>query len=155
MSGFNLRPSSRAAIVGAIDPKSQTASSRSTGWVNMAKFPSLLAIVQVGAMGLLATVDAKIEQAKDINGTGVKDITVAKAITQLVATASPTVDADNRQAEINVMDTDLDTNNLFCFARLTITVAVASTLTAGLLMGFDPADGPASDNDAASVASIA
>lgn len=154
MVDVNVRPSSRAAIVGVLDPKSQGAGARSTGWISMQKFPGLLALINVGVMGALATVDAKIEQATDSAGTGVKDLSPAKAITQLVATGSPTVDNDNRQVEINVKDTDLDFANNFAYARLTVTVGVANTLTSANVLGFDPAEGPASDNDLASVAQI-
>jgi hypothetical protein len=153
MTGLNLRPSSRTAVVAVLDPKSLTANTYTTGWIDMQKFKSLLAIVQVGAMGALATVAAKIEQASDSAGTGVKDVT-GKSITTLTATASPTVDADNRQAEINLLDTDLDAANSFRYARLSVTTAVAASLVSAVVLGMDPENGPASDNDAASVAQI-
>lgn len=150
MSGnHNLLASDRAAIVGQINPASHAAGSVSTGWVDMTKFATLMAIVQAGVLGASATLDAKIEQAQDSGGTGVKDVD-GKAITQLTKAGSD----DNKQAVINLRQSNLDANNGFTHARLTITVATAASIAAATVVGLDPRYGAASDGDAATVDEI-
>lgn len=127
----NILPSKRAVIATRIDPVSQAAGTVTTGWVSMATFDEILATVQAGAFGVSATVDAKLQQATDATGTGVKDI-VGKAITQLTAAANA-----NNQALINCRSDELDVANGFAFVRLSITVGTAATLIAALVQGFD------------------
>lgn len=145
----NILASDHAALVGVIDPDVTAAGAVSTGWVNMANFERLMAVIFAGTLGTNATVDAKLEQATDAAGTGAKDVT-GKAITQLTDAGSD----DDKQAIINLAADELDVNNSFTHARLTITVAVATSDIAGALFGLVPRYGPASDNDAASVAEI-
>lgn len=147
----NLLPSDRAAVVAAINPASLAAAgTASTGWVSLANYRSLLAVVMVGAMTATGTLDAKLQQAKDASGTGAKDIT-GKAITQLTAAGTD----DNKQALINVRAEDLDVNNEFTHVRLTVAAATAASLIAGLLLGFDDKRyGSASADDAATVDEI-
>jgi hypothetical protein len=149
MMNGNLNPSALVAVVGAINPSSQSAGALSTGWVDMRKWFNLLALIQAGALGASATLDAKIQQATDSSGTGAKDVT-GLAITQLTKAGSD----DNKQAAINVRQEDLDGNNGFTHVRLTITVATAASLTAALLLGLNPRYGTASASDAASVDEI-
>lgn len=149
----NLPPSYIGAIVGSIDPVSQGAATVTTGWVSAAAFLAFMAAIKIGAMGAGATVDAKLCQATDSAGTGAKDVT-GKAITQLTTAASPTVDNNNRQAVINCRADELDIANGFDYVQLSITVGVAATLIDGTLYGFYPEYGPASDNQAASVAQV-
>ncbi len=145
----NLLPSDRAAIVGVIDPDVTAAGAVSTGWVAAKDFLNFMAIVFAGTLGSSATLDAKIEQASDSSGTGAKDVD-GKEITQLTQAGT---DSD-KQAIINVKQSDLDADNGFTHLRLTVTVATASSDAGGVLLGFDPAYGPASDYDAASVDEI-
>lgn len=145
----NLLPSDRAAIVGVIDPDVTAAGAVSTGWVAAKDFLTFMAIVFAGTLGSSATLDAKIEQASDSSGTGAKDVT-GKAITQLTQAGT---DSD-KQAIINVKQSDLDLVNGFTHLRLTVTVGTASSDAGAVLLGFDPAYGPASDYDAASVDEI-
>lgn len=152
MTGINVRPSSRAALVGNLAPLSHT-SARTTEYVDMAKFKSILALIEVGVMTDGGTCNAKLVQATDAAGTGSKDIS-GKAITALTTTMSPTVDANNREAEINCHEQELDIANSFRYVALTITTATQASVTAGQILGFDPVYGPASDNDLASVAQI-
>ena len=146
----NILPSSQAAIVGVIDPDATAASTVTTGWVNMADFEAIQAIVMAGTLGTNATVDAKLEQATDNSGTGAKDIT-GKAITQL--TQAGTDDSD-KQAVINCRANELDIANDFDHVRLSVTVAVATSDAGAVVMGHYPHVGEASDNDLASVAEI-
>lgn len=141
------RPSDIMALVGAIDPDVTAAGSVSTGWVDAADFEMFTAMVMAGALGSSATVDAKIEQATDSSGTGAKDV-AGKAITQLTEAGSD----DDKQAFIEVCGEDLDVDNDFNHIRLTVTVAVATSDVGGALFGINARYGPASDQDAASVA---
>lgn len=144
----NLKPSQRVAIAAAINPIS-SAAAQSSGWVDATLFHNWLAVVQVGVLGASGTVDAKFEQATSAGGANAKDVT-GKAITQLTQAGT---DA-NKQALINLKQTDLDFTNGFKFIRLTITPATAASLVAGALLGFDQRYGVASDNDATTVDEI-
>lgn len=146
---INLRPSDRVAVVANIDPDAYAAGTVESGWVSIAQFGSVMAVVQAGTLGTSATLDAKLEQATDSSGTGAKDVT-GKAITQLTKAGSD----DDKQAVINCGQEDLDIENSFAFVRLSITVGTATSDAGGVVLGFDPAYGPASDNDASSVAEI-
>lgn len=139
----NLKPSDRAAIVGVIDPDLNTAGTVTTDWVNMADWGALLAIVAAGALGTSATIDANLEQATDDAGTGAKDI-VGKTITQMTQSGD---DDSDKQALINLFADELDINNGFTHVRLSMTVATASSDSAGFLIGLDPRKGAASDSD--------
>lgn len=143
---INLKPSQRAAILGAVNPVSSS-SVVTSGWVDATLFHNMMAIVQLGALGSSATVDAKLQQASDNTGTGAKDVT-GKAITEFTKTNTD----DNKQAVINLKQEELDFANGFKWVRLSITPAVAACLVSGLLVGFDPRYGVASDNAAATQA---
>lgn len=145
----NIKPSDRAAIVGVIDPDAYAASTVTTGWVDVSGWQQLMAIVAVGDMVATSTVDAKIEQATSAAGAGAKDVS-GLAITQLTQAGSD----DNKQAIINVKQTDLDFNNDFQFVRLSVTIGTAGSDLAGLLLGFDPRYNTAADNDASTVDEI-
>ncbi|MEL6375056.1 MAG: hypothetical protein AAFR04_13945 [Pseudomonadota bacterium] len=145
----NLLASDRFAVVGAINPASHAAGDVSTGWVSMADFHSLLAVVHAGTLGASATLDAKVEQAQDATGTGVKDVE-GRAITQLTQAGG---DSD-KQALINLRSADLDFAEAYTHVRLTVTVGAAASQAAAMLFATDPRYGSASDNDALSVAEI-
>lgn len=149
MNNPNLLPSMRAAVAATIDPDVYTAAAYSSDWVDMATFESIMAVVMAGTLGTSATLDAKLQQATDGSGTGVKDIT-GKAITQLTEAGT---DSD-KQAIINCRSDELDVNNGFTHVRLTMTVAVATSDAGAIVLGLDPRYGPASDNDLATVDEI-
>ena len=144
----NVLPSSRVALVGVINPDANAAATLTTAWVAMKDFESMLALISAGTLGAAATLDAKLEQATDGSGTGVKDIT-GKAITQMVKATD-----DDKETFINLRADELDADGGFDFVRLSITVAVAASDAAAYLFGLDPHYAPASDNDAASVIEI-
>ena len=54
----NSKASEMLAILATIDPASQSAGTATTGWVSVANHHGLLAVVQPGVLGTLATVDA-------------------------------------------------------------------------------------------------
>lgn len=145
----NANPSARAGIVGVIDPDAYATGTVTTGWIHAAKFASFLAIVMAGTLGASATIDAKIEQASDSSGTGAKDVT-GLAITQLTKAGTD----DDKQALINIQQSDLDINNGFDYFRLSMTVGTAASDAGAVVLGFAPRYGAATANDLTSVDEI-
>lgn len=144
-----LLPSERAGVVATIDPDANTAATYVSDWVDMSKYPVVLAIILAGELGTSATLNAKLRQAKDGSGTDAKDIS-GKAIAELTEAGS---DAD-KQVLINVREDELDTANGFGFVALSMTIGVATSDAGAVLLGFDPTYGFANDNDLASVDEI-
>ncbi|MBL4869165.1 MAG: hypothetical protein JKY67_22620 [Pseudomonadales bacterium] len=136
----NILPSSHAPVVGVIDPDNNAAGALSTGWIDMALFHSLMAIILAGTIEATGTIDAKLEQATDSSGTGVKDIT-GKSITQLTAAGT---DSD-KQAVINCRSDEIDVNGGFTYVRLTMTGATAAADSAAVVLGFNARYAPAAD----------
>ena len=122
-----------AATAGRIDPQNPSAGTAASGWIDMGAYERIMAVVQTGALQTGNTVDAKLQQAKDTSGTGVKDITNA-AITQLTKAATN----DNEQAVINCGAESLDVNNGFRYARLLVTVGGTNTAFIGGVVYGDP-----------------
>lgn len=148
---YNVKASEQVAVLAVINPVSQGVGSATSGWVSAADFMKFLALVQVGAFGASATVDANIQQATSSTGTSAKAIPIASgnlAITELAA------GTNNIQVELNLDAQQLDVNNGFSFIQLTITVGVAASLVSGSLLGFAPRLAPASDFNASTVAQI-
>lgn len=141
----NSLASENLAILATIDAASQGAGTVTTGWVPAAKFAEIMALIDVGVMTATGTVDAKLQQATDNAGTGVKDV-AGKAITQLLAAGG-----NNRQAIINLRPEQLDVNNSFAFVRLSITVATAASLLSALVLGVHARQGTAADSNQAGV----
>lgn len=141
----NFKFSETTAILAAISPVSQAAGTVTTGWVSFDKFRSICAVINTGVLGASATVDAKIQQATDSAGTGVKDIT-GRSITQIVKATG-----DSKQATIEVTPGQLDTANNFTHVRLSLTVGTATSLVQALLLGLRPTYLPASDFNPAAV----
>lgn len=145
---MNNLASEAAAVVGVVSPDALAIGAISTAWILAANFENFQAVVAAGVLGVAATLDAKLEQATDAAGTGVKDIT-GKAITQFVKATN-----DGDQAVINLKPAELDKDNNFSHFRLTVTVGVAISDGGALVLGQDPIYAPASDNDLASVVQI-
>lgn len=145
----NALASEQVAVLATIDPDATTASTVTSDWVSVADFYNFAAILLLGALGSSATVDAKLEQATDSLGTGAKDIT-GKALTQLTDAGS---DSD-KQAIINVKPDELDIANDFTHFRISVTVATATSDLGALIVGVNPRQAPASDNDLSTVDEI-
>ncbi len=126
------RMSEKVQVVGSIDPDANAAGTLTTGFVSMAQFEELLAVIQAGDLGTSATLDAKLEQAQDASGTGVKAIT-GKAITQMTQAGT---DKSNKQALINMRAEELDRTNGFTHVRLSMTVGTATSDSSGVLLGM-------------------
>ena len=145
---LNAKASELLAILATIDPASQAVGTATTGWIAIAGFNTLLAVIQTGVLGSSATVDAKVQQAQDSTGTGAKDIT-GRAITQIVKATG-----DNKQLLINVKPEELDTVNGFGFVRVTVTVGVAASITSAQLLGVNPRYAPADVGNQAAVVQV-
>jgi hypothetical protein len=131
LNNVNVLLSDRQSVQAVINPVSQAAATVSTGWISLANLKALQAIIFAGVLGASATLDAKFQQATDNTGTGAKDVS-GKAITQLVKATD-----DNKGAVINLRADELDVNNNFAFARLSITVGTATSLIAAIVLGAD------------------
>lgn len=149
MTQGTMIPSDQVAVAAVIDPDATGAGTVTSGWVSMADFEKLMAVVFAGTLGASATLDAKLEQATDSSGTGAKDIT-GKSITQLTKAGSD----DDKQAVINVSAEELDVSNDFDHVRLSMTVGAAASDVGGVVLGLNPRFGKASDSDASSVDEI-
>ncbi len=144
----NAKGSELFSVLATIDPASQAVGTVTTGWISAGNHHSLLALVQSGVLGTGATLDAKLQQATDASGMGAKDVT-GKAITQIVKATG-----DNKQALINLRPDDLDVTNGYAYVRLSLTVAVAASLTAAQLLGFNPRFAPGDASNQAAVAQV-
>jgi len=134
----NTKLQEAVAILDNVAPISQGAGSVTSGWVSMANFHRIAAIIQTGVLGASATLDAKLQQATDSSGTGVKDIT-GKALVQIVKATG-----DGKQAMLEVADAELDTANGFSYVRLSMTVGTAASLVSAIVLGFNARFMPAS-----------
>lgn len=144
----SIKFSDRSGILSTIDPASVAASTVLSGWVSVAKWHNIVALLATGVLGASATVDAKLRQAQDSSGTGAKDIT-GKSITQLVKASH-----DNKQVVIECKADDLDTANNFTHVALSVTVGTAASLLAAILLGTSARYLPGSDFDDADVVQI-
>lgn len=129
---FNSLLSEQVAVAGVIDPDANAAGTLTTGWISIADYGALLAVVMAGDLGTSATVDAKFQQAQDASGTGAKDVT-GKAITQMTQAGT---DKSNKQALINLRAEELDRTNGFTHARLSMTTATATSDSAAIVLGM-------------------
>lgn len=129
---MNQKVSEQFAVIARIDPDAQAAGTATSAYVSMGNYKRVMAMVCAGDLGASATLDAKVQQAQDSVGTGLKDIT-GKLITQLTQAGT---DSD-KVALINVDADDLDRANGFTHVRLSMTVAVATSETAMYLFGAD------------------
>lgn len=129
----NIKISEALVVLASIDPASIAASTVTSAWVPVTNFLSLLLVVQTGVLGTAATVDAKIQQATDVSGTGAKDLSPGKSITQIVKATG-----DNKQALLDFRAQDLDAANGFNYVRVSLTVGAAASIVGALLYGGSP-----------------
>ncbi len=134
-------------VVGNIDPDAYTVNSYSTGWIDMSQWQDLLAIIQAGDLGSSATLDGKFEQALTDGGSP-KDISPARAITQMTQAGT---DKSNKQALLHLRAEELDVDNGYRFARLTLAVGTATSDVGAVVIGSNGRHGPVSSYDASSV----
>jgi hypothetical protein len=154
----NAIPSEAAAVVATVDPDAYAAGAQSSDEIDMSKFESIMAVVTVGTMGAGGLLDCKLQAATTSGGSFV-DVT-GKAITQISQATSPLT--SDVQAVINLRAEELWSTTSpeaeYRYVKVVMTVASVSPLAsidAGVVVfGFNPRQGPASDNDLASVAEI-
>jgi hypothetical protein len=144
----NIKLNELIATLAALNPASVAAGTVVTAYVPAANFHSISAMIQVGAMTATGTIDAKLRQAQDATGTGVKDVT-GKAITQILAATG-----SNTQASIELRSDDLDSNNGFAFVALSVTVGSAASVLGAFLLGANPRYAPASVFNQAAVVQV-
>jgi hypothetical protein len=140
MTDINVKPSDIAVVAGIIDPDAYAASTVTTGWINMADFEAIQAIVMAGTLGVSATLNAKLEQATSSGGAGAKDIT-GKAITALTQAGTD----DDKQAIINCRAHELDVDGGFTHVRLSMTIGVAASDAGGIVLGHNARYQPEAD----------
>lgn len=145
---FNIKLSEEVAILATIDPASVAIGTVLTAWVPMANIGMVSALIQTGALGASATIDAKFRQATDATGTGAKDV-AGKAIAQIVKATG-----DNKQAFLEMRVEDLDVNNGYTFVALSVTVGTAASIMSASLLGSITRYLPASTYNQAAVAQI-
>jgi hypothetical protein len=133
----NLKPSDQFTLLATIAPISQAAGTSTTGWISAANFVAYLIKIGVGVLGASGTVDAKIQQATDSTGTGVKDVT-GSAITQLTKAGTD----DGKVVEINLRADRLDINNDFAYFRVSLTTATAASLVGVDVYGIGAYNAP-------------
>jgi hypothetical protein len=125
-----------------IEPDAYAANPYSTSWLSMRDFAKLTALIFAGTLGSSATLDGKLEQAKDSGGSGAKDIT-GKAITQLTQAGT---DSDKMVA-IELDASELDVAGKFDHVRLTITVGTATSDAGALVIRHQPSYAPVDDSN--------
>lgn len=148
MSAPNSLPTERFAVVGQIVPASKAATTHATAAAPVSKFRRFCAIIQTGAYASGATLDAKLQRCTDASGTSPTDITGA-AITQFTQAGTDT----DKIAIINY-DTQGEEGNAKNFIRLLVTVGTDAVLASALLLGVDPMQAPASNDDISAVDEI-
>ncbi|MGX7926466.1 hypothetical protein ACWPMX_07820 [Tsuneonella sp. HG094] len=146
----NLLPSARAGVVGVIDPDAYAASTITTAWIDMQDFFAIMAILLAGDIVSTGTIDAKFQQATDDSGTGAKDVS-GTSITQLTQAGTDS----NKQVAINLAQADLDRNNGFRFARLSVTLGTAGADFGAVVVALDGRYGAATATDLTTVDEVA
>jgi hypothetical protein len=146
---LNALASELVAVVGNIDPDAYVASTVVSAWIPATDFHQYMAVIQAGTLGTSATLDAKLQQATDVSGTGAKDIT-GKAITQLTQAGT---DSD-KQAIINLRPGELDLANNFTHFQLSVTIAAATSDAGATVLGVNAKTGTAAANDVSTVDEI-
>ena len=96
---MNPLPSEKVAVLGTIDPDALTVATHVSDYCSMEKFESIMIVIQTGTLGTAATIDAVVKQATDSGGTGAKNLTTSKAITQLVKATNDDAPLSNVSTE--------------------------------------------------------
>jgi hypothetical protein len=147
MSAVNSKGSERIAVAAVVAPGALTAAAKSSGWIDMRLYNRLMGIISTGTLGTSATVDAKWVQADDSSGNNPQDSNIA-ALAQIVKATG-----DNKQAVMNFdpSQSDYPTKP---FVKLVMTVGVATSDGAAIVLGIDPRHKPVTDFDPASVVQV-
>ena len=144
----NVKLNEKIAILATIDPASAAVGTVSTAYIPVANFSNISALLKIGVIGALGTIDAKLVQSQDAAGTGVKPIT-GKAIAQVLAAGG-----NSKQVSIECRADDLDTNNGFGFVALSVTIGTAASFIDAALIGANPRYYPASQYNQTGVVQV-
>lgn len=145
----NVRGSELVALRAAIPPAVVAPGTVQTSWIPVSETIRMLAVVNVGAMAANATLDIKIQQAQDINGTGAKDV---KSAAQLLAANNA---GGNAQILLDLAPSrEMDANGNFNYVRLVATVGSANVALSAELLSVVGMYYPASVANATTVAQI-
>ena len=138
---MNALPSEQIAVVAAVAPGALTAAAYNSGYIDLSLYRQLMAIISVGAWGASATLDAKWQLADDSSGTNVADAPTTKLTQVLAASGS------NVQAVLNFSSDEVATGGAAKtgqrWARLVVTVGVATTGLGAVVLGFGARSEPA------------
>lgn len=138
--------SEELAVVGTIDPASQSTGAVSTDVINLATYSRMMFLIETGVLGTGATVDFKLQGSAD-GSTGWTDITGA-AITQIVKASG-----DNAQAILEVSATYIkDQDSTFAYVKGVLTIGTAASIVGVIALAGRLSYSPASDWNLASCA---
>ena len=147
MSIGNEKLSEKLAIVSKLDPKSQSAATVTSDYVDMAKIKKVIFILQTGALGTSATVDMAIKGDTTSGGSYTTTIT-GKSITQLVKASN-----DNNIAVVEVSAAEVAAQG-FRYIRASVTVGTAASLISLVALAGTLLYSSANENDLAAVVEI-
>jgi hypothetical protein len=138
----NVLITEKMALLDTLNPASRAAANTtSSAWLPAKDYAQFAALLALGAMTATGVLNAKLEQATDVAGTGAKDIT-GKAVTALTAAGTD----DNKQAFINLRPEELDIANDFNHFRLTVAVTTAAVIYNAHILGMGPRYGTVTHN---------
>jgi len=143
----NEKFTEQLAVVAKLDPKSQSAATVTSDYVDMAKIKKVIFILQTGVMGTSATVDMAIKGDTASGGSYTTTIT-DKSITQLVKASN-----DNNIAVVEVSAAEVAAQG-YRYIRASVTVGTATSLVSLVALGGNLAYSSASENDLAAVVEI-
>lgn len=144
MSGFG-KPSEFAAVTSVIEADEiATGTEDCATYTNMANFEQALIVFNIGVGSATGTIVCSVVQATDASGTGAKAIT--GKTTAAIATAG-----DQVQHTFDIKAADLDVAGGFDFIGPRMVVATDVFDAGAIVLGFNPYNGPASDNDLSTV----
>lgn len=146
MSNTNLLGSEEWAVIGTIDPVSQTAATVYTDDVDMSLFEQVMLVAMTGALGTGGTIIASLA-----SGTAASPTTDVTGKTSATLADSPATADDNQQVIVNLRGDELTEGHRY--VRGKVIVGVATSLIGGVLLGKAKSL-PSSDNDLASVSEI-
>lgn len=136
---------SRVAVVGVVNPASQSVGAVETAAIDASKFFKVVFVLQTGVLGTSATVDFVV---KGDAASGGAYATTLKTATQIVKASG-----DNKQVVAEVTSEELGQAGLR-YVKGVATVGTAASILGMVALGVDGRYKPETDNDLASVAQI-
>jgi hypothetical protein len=141
---YNRNLSESIAILGIKTPTSQGVGEQLSAAIHAGRYRRLVAVIQVGAFGASATVDATFKASSTSGGT--YTAVPGAAITQMLAAGG-----NDKVVIIELKAETLKALGVGPYVKLSVTVGTAATLTAAVVYGVVDRYEPASDNNVANV----